>query len=66
MSNIGKRAVSIVMKEAVMPQEATEKVVPSIVVVIAHADAGLPSGQPQAGLFCDIRKRAITVIFVQM
>ena len=44
MRDIGKRAVSIVMEENVVSPEAAEQVVPSIIVVVADADAGLPTG----------------------
>jgi hypothetical protein len=66
MRNIGKGAISVVMKENVMAPEAAEQVVPSIVVVIAYANAGLPAGAPQARLLRHVGKGAVAVVLVQM
>ena len=47
-SDIGKRAVSVVVEENVVAPEAAEQVIPAVVVVVANADAGLPSGASQS------------------
>ena len=41
---------------------AAEKVVPAVVVVIAHADAGAPAGAAQAGLFRHVGEGAVAVV----
>ena len=64
--NIGKSSVPVVMKQYVMPPECAKQIVPSIVVVIANANAGLPAGAPESRLICYIGKCAVTVVLVQM
>jgi len=64
--NIGKGSVSVVMKQNVMPPKCAEQIVPSIVVVIANANAGLPAGASQSRLICNIGKCAVAVVLVQM
>src|ERR1035438_1942959 len=66
MSYIGKGTVSVVMKEDVMSPETAKQIVPSIIVVIAHTDAGLPACAPQPGLLRDIGKRAVAIVLVKM
>jgi hypothetical protein len=46
MRDIGKRAVSVVAEKNVVSPETAKQVVPSIIVVIAYTDAGLPTGAP--------------------
>jgi len=65
-SDVGKGAVAVVVEENVVSPETAEQVVPSVVVVIADADAGLPSGACQSGFFGDVGEGAVAVIFVQM
>ena len=49
--NVGEGAISVVMEENVMSPEAAKEVIPSIVVVVAHADAGLPSESSESRFF---------------
>ena len=64
LRDIGKRAVSVVVEENVVAPETAKQVVPSIVVVVADADAGLPAGAAQSRLLRDIGKRAVAVVLV--
>jgi hypothetical protein len=66
VSHIGERAISVVMEKHVMPPEAAEQVIPSIVVVVANAHACLPTGYPQSRFLCDISKGALAVVLVEM
>ena len=43
LRDIGKCAIAVVMEEDVVSPEAAEQIVPSVVVVVADADAGLPA-----------------------
>jgi len=45
--DIGKRAVAVVAEKNVVSPETAKQVIPSIVVVIAYADTGLPTGTRQ-------------------
>ena len=45
--NIRKSSISIVVEEDVMPPEGAKQVVPSIIVVVADTDAGLPACNSQ-------------------
>ena len=42
--NIRKGPIAIIVKQNVMSPEGAEQVVPAVVVVIAYAHAGLPTG----------------------
>ena len=66
VGDIGKRAISVVAEKNVVSPEAAKQIVPSIIVVIAYADAGLPTGTRQSRFFGDVGKRAIAVVLVQM
>ena len=48
VGDVSEGAVAVVVEENVVSPEAAEQIVPSIVVVVANADAGLPSGAPQS------------------
>ena len=47
-SDIGERPVSVVVEEDVVAPETAEEIIPAVVVIVANADAGLPSGAPQS------------------
>ena len=49
-----------------MTPVSTEQVVPAVIVVIAHANAGSPAGPSQTGLSRDVGKGSIPVIFVEV
>src|SRR5580658_9170477 len=66
LGNIGEGSVSVVMEQDVMSPESAEKVVPSVVVVVAYAHAGLPSGARQTRLFRNIGKGAVAVVLVEV
>ena len=63
---IGECAVSIVMEEDVAPPERAEQVVPSVVVVVAYANAGLPAGAANSGLLSDVSECAVAIVFIQV
>src|SRR5262249_57749293 len=64
--HIGKGSVAVVVKQNVVAPEAAEKIVPAVVVVIADAYAGLPSGARQPGFFGYVGKRSVAIVFVEM
>src|SRR5580658_9756940 len=66
MRNVGKGAIAVVMKQYVMPPEGAKQVVPAIVVIIAHADTGLPTGAPQSRFLGHIGKGAVAVVLVEV
>jgi hypothetical protein len=45
-SNIREGSISVVVKQNVMPPERTKQIVPSVIVVVADADTGLPTSNP--------------------
>ncbi len=47
-SDIGERAVAVIVEQNVVTPEAAEEIVPSVVVVISDAHAGLPAGARQS------------------
>ncbi len=64
--HIGKGSVSVVMEENVATPERAEQVVPAIVVVVAHAHAGLPSGPPKSGLLGHVGEGAVAIVLEKM
>ena len=64
--HVSERSIAIVVKQNVVAPEATKEIVPAVVVVVANANAGLPSGARQSGLFGDVGKRAVAIIFVDL
>ena len=63
---IGECAVAVVVKQDIVAPEAAEQIVPAIVVVVAHADACLPSCSGESRLFRNIGKCSIAIILVQV
>ncbi len=51
VSDIGKRAISVVAEKNVVSPETAKQIIPSIVVVVANADAGLPTGTRPIPIF---------------
>src|SRR6266849_2010121 len=49
-----------------MAPEAAEEIVPTVVVVISDAHAGLPPGAREPGFFGDVGKSAVAIIFEEM
>src|SRR5450631_1672291 len=66
VSGVGESSVAIVVEQDVVSPEAAEQIVPAVVVVITHADAGLPTGASDAGFFSDVGEGAVAIIFVEM
>src|SRR5208282_3866362 len=62
---LGECPVAVVAIEFILPVEGAKEIFPTVVIVIAHTNSRGPARELQAGLFCDVRKRAITIIFVQ-
>ena len=48
-----------------MPPEATEQIIPAIIVVVAYANPGLPASACQPGFLRDVGKGAISVVLVK-
>ena len=65
-SDIGEGAVTVVVKKDVVSPETAEEIVPSVIVVVADADARLPAGAREAGLCGDIGKCSVAIVLVQM
>ena len=64
--DVSECAVAVVVEEDVVSPETAEEVVPTVVVVVADADAGLPAGSGEAGVFGDIGERAVAIVFEEM
>ena len=64
--DIGKSSVSVVMEENVVTPERAEQVIPAIVVVVANAHAGLPSGSSKSGLLGDVGESAVAIVLEEM
>ena len=65
-SHIGECSITVVVKKNVVSPETAEQIIPSIVVVVSHANAGLPACARQSRLRGYVGERAITVVFIQM
>src|SRR5450432_1052400 len=65
-SGVGESSIAIVMEQYVVSPEAAEQIVPAVIVVVTHADAGLPTGASDAGFFSDVGEGAVAIIFVEM
>src|SRR5947209_641219 len=63
--HIRERAVAVISIQDIVSPICDEQIVKTIVVVIANAYRGCPSGEVQPGLFGDIGERSIAVIFIQ-
>ena len=64
--DVGECSVTVIVEKNVVSPEATEQIVPAIVIVIAHAYACLPARSRQSGFFRDVGKGAVAIIFVQL
>src|SRR6185437_10962646 len=63
---IGKRPVAVIVKKNVVSPKTAEQIIPTVVVVIADANAGLPASPRQAGFRSHIGKGAIAIVFEQL
>ncbi len=59
---IGKCSVAIVVEQDVMTPKAAEQVLPSVIVIIAHANTCLPTGAGQSRSLGNVGKGAVAVI----
>src|SRR5262249_60038439 len=66
LGDVGEGAVAVVVKKDVVAPEATEEVIPAVVVIVADADAGLPAGAGESGFFCHVGESAVAIVFVEM
>src|SRR5579863_4995842 len=66
LRHIGKGAIAVVMEEYVLAPEGAEEVIPAIVVVVAHANAGLPSASAQARFRGNVGKCAVAIVFIEV
>src|SRR5690242_18668867 len=64
--HVRERSVAVVAEEHVVAPEAAEQVIPSVVVVIADAHAGLPAGAANSGFFRDVAECSVAVVLVEM
>ena len=65
-SDICEGPVAVVVKQNVVAPEAAEKIVPSIVVIVPYANAGLPSRPRQAGFFCDVGECSVAIVLKKL
>ena len=63
---VGKSAVAVVAEERILAVVADEEIVPAVVVVVAHAAGLAPAAAGEAGLECDVGKRAVAIVFEEM
>src|ERR1700745_2554604 len=61
--DIRESSVSVVMEENVATPEGAEQVIPSIVVVVAHANARLPTGSSEPGFLSHVGEGAVAIVF---
>src|SRR5262249_25849026 len=54
------------MEQNVAPPERAEQVIPSVVVVVAHTHAGLPTGAADSRLLSYVCEGAVAIVLVQM
>ena len=66
LGHIRKRAVAVVVPQNVVTPIAAEQIVPAVIVVVAHADAGAPAGAAQAGLFRHVGERSVAIVLEQV
>src|SRR5438034_84477 len=64
--HIGECAVAVVVEQDVVSPEATEQIIPAVVVKVAYRDAGLPSRASDTGLLGYVRKRSVAVVLVKL
>ena len=65
LGHVGEGAVSVVAVQTVLSEVGAKNIFEAIVVVIANADSGSPAHGFESGLFGDVGKRSIAVIFVE-
>src|SRR3984885_13705527 len=64
--DIGKGPVPVVVEQNVVTVKATEQIIPSVIVIVAHAHTRLPASARQTRVLRYVSKRSITVVFIQM
>jgi hypothetical protein len=65
-SDVSEGSIAVIVKKNVVAPEAAEKIVEAVIVVIADADASLPSGAREPGLSCDVGEGAVAVVFKKL
>ncbi len=63
---IGECAVAVVAEENVVSPERAKEVVPTVVVVIADADAGLPAAAAEARFCGHVGKRSVAIVAIKL
>jgi len=63
--DVGKRSISIVAIQTVLPEVGTEDILKPIVVLVPDADTGGPADGTQAGLLGHIRKTTVAIVLVK-
>src|SRR5208282_5529445 len=64
--DVAEGAVAVIVKQNVAPPKGAKQVVPTIVIVVANADAGLPSAAPKTGFGRHVGERAIAVVVIKL
>src|ERR1043165_678588 len=64
--HIREGAIAVVVEQKVVSPKAAEQVVPTVIVVVADADAGLPASAGQTRCFRDIGKCAVPVVLEEL
>src|SRR5258708_4955876 len=62
LGHVGKRSISVVAIETILPKIRAEDVLESVIVVVADTDSGGPSHRLQPGLFRHIGKSTVAVV----
>ena len=63
--HVGEGAVAVVTVEPILAVVGEEEILPSVVVVVAHANALRPAGIAEARLGRNIGKRAVSIVVVE-
>jgi len=66
LADVGEGAVAVVVVENIFAEVGDEKIVETVVIVIADAHALSPAGMMQAGFGSDISEGAVAIIFEKM
>src|SRR5258708_17416634 len=65
LGHVGKRSISVVAIETILPKIRAEDVLESVIVVVADTDSGGPSHRLQPGLFRHIGKSTVAIVLVK-
>src|SRR5438132_411050 len=66
LADIRESPISVVVKQNVVSPETAEEVIPAVIVVIAHANACLPSSARQSRPCSDVGESTVAVVLEQV